>query len=74
MISGAYDLPTTCVTPESPMQKSVVEAIKSETGGSHKALRSRSLIYFADHFKTPALILNGAKDDRTDPAPGAATR
>jgi len=49
------------------MQKSVVKALNSETGGSQEALRSRSLIYFTDHFKTPALILNGAQDDRTDP-------
>jgi dipeptidyl aminopeptidase/acylaminoacyl peptidase len=68
MISGSYDLPEYVHHAESPMQKSVVEAIKSETGGSDKALRSRSLIYFPDQIKAPVLILNGAKDDRTDPA------
>ena len=67
MISGAYDLPEYVRKAESPMQKSVVEALTSETGGSEEALRSRSLLYFTDHLKTPALILNGAKDDRTDP-------
>ena len=68
MISGAYDLTDYARKAGSPMQKSVVEALTSETGGSQEALRSRSLLYFTDHFKTPALILNGAKDDRTDPS------
>ncbi len=67
MISGAYDLPEYVRKAKSPMQKSVVDALISETGGSEKALRSRSLINFADQMKAPALILNGAKDDRTDP-------
>jgi dipeptidyl aminopeptidase/acylaminoacyl peptidase len=43
-----------------------VEAMKSETGGSDEALRSRSVVYFAENIKMPALILNGARDDRTD--------
>jgi dipeptidyl aminopeptidase/acylaminoacyl peptidase len=67
MISGVYDLPEYVREAKSPMQKSIVDALMSETGGSEQALRSRSLIDFTDHFKTPALILNGAKDDRTDP-------
>lgn len=68
MISGAYDLPEYVRKAQSPMQKSVVEALNSETGGSDEALRSRSLLYFAQDIKAPALILNGAQDDRTDPA------
>jgi dipeptidyl aminopeptidase/acylaminoacyl peptidase len=68
MISGVYDLPEYVRNAQSPMQKSVVESLTSETGGSEEALRSRSLLYFTDHLKTPVLILNGAKDDRTDPA------
>jgi dipeptidyl aminopeptidase/acylaminoacyl peptidase len=67
MISGAYDLPEYVREAKSPMQKSVVNALISETGGSEHALRSRSVLYFAQNFKVPALILNGAKDDRSDP-------
>ena len=67
MISGAYDLPEYVRQAKSPMQKSVVDALISETGGSEQALRSRSVLYFAQNFRAPALILNGAKDDRTDP-------
>ncbi|HET6935493.1 MAG TPA: alpha/beta fold hydrolase [Candidatus Angelobacter sp.] len=68
MISGAYDLPEYVRNAQSPMQKSVVESLTSETGGSEEALRSRSLLYFTDRLKTPVLILNGAKDDRTGPS------
>ena len=67
MISGVYDLPEYVREAKSPMQKSVVDALITETGGSEQALRSRSVLYFAQNFKAPALILNGAKDDRTDP-------
>jgi len=67
MISGAYDLPAYVRNAKSPMQKSVVDALMSETGGSEQSLRSRSVLLFAQNIKTPALILNGAEDDRTDP-------
>src|SRR6476646_3297600 len=67
MISGAYDLPEYVREAKLPMQKSVVDALISETGGSEQALRSSSVLYFAQNFKAPALILNGAQDDRTDP-------
>jgi dipeptidyl aminopeptidase/acylaminoacyl peptidase len=67
MISGVYDLPEYVREAKSPMQKSVVDALISETGGSEQALRSRSVLYFAQNVKAPALILTGAQDDRTDP-------
>jgi dipeptidyl aminopeptidase/acylaminoacyl peptidase len=67
MISGVYDLPEYVQKAKSPMQKSVVDALISETGASEQALRSRSVLYFAQNFKAPALILTGAQDDRTDP-------
>ena len=38
-----------------------------ETGGGTDALRVRSVLYYAQNVKVPALILNGEKDDRTDP-------
>jgi pimeloyl-ACP methyl ester carboxylesterase len=57
MISGAYDLPEYVREAKSPMQKSVVDALISETGGSEQALRSRSVLYFAQNFRAPALIL-----------------
>jgi dipeptidyl aminopeptidase/acylaminoacyl peptidase len=67
LISGLYDLPAYAKHVKSAMASSVFASMKSETGGSEAALRDRSLLYFAKDVKADALILNGAKDDRTDP-------
>jgi dipeptidyl aminopeptidase/acylaminoacyl peptidase len=45
----------------------IKEYFAVETDGSLKALKDRSALYCADKIKTPTLIMNGAKDDRTDP-------
>lgn len=67
LISGLYDLPEYAHNAESAMQRSVVEAMKSETGGSEPALRERSLLYVGQNIRAETLLLNGAKDDRTEP-------
>ncbi|MGH1558858.1 alpha/beta hydrolase family protein [Caulobacter segnis] len=38
-----------------------------QTGGGEDALRSRSALPLAPKIKASVLILNGARDDRTDP-------
>jgi len=67
LISGLYDLPAYASHAKSAMAVSIVDSMKSETGGTAAALRSRSLLYYAQDIKGETLILNGAKDDRTDP-------
>ena len=49
------------------MSLSVVDSMKAETGGGDDALKARSLLYVAQSLKAKTLILNGAKDERTDP-------
>jgi len=67
LISGVYDLPEYAKHPKSAMAISIVDDMKKETSGSEEALKERSLLYYAQNVKAAALILNGAKDDRTDP-------
>lgn len=67
LISGLYDLAEYAHNAESAMQRSVVEAMKIETGGSEPALRARSLLYVGQNIRAATLLLNGAKDDRTEP-------
>jgi dipeptidyl aminopeptidase/acylaminoacyl peptidase len=67
LISGLYDLPAYANHAKSAMAVSIVDSMKAETGGTAEALRARSLLYYAQDIKAETLILNGAKDDRTDP-------
>jgi len=68
LISGLYDLPRFVVDPKSsPMKTSVVNSMRRETGGGDDALRVRSVLNYASNIKTSTLILNGEKDERTDP-------
>ena len=68
LISGLYDLPELMADPKSsPMKTSVVNAMRRETGGSDDALRVRSVLNYARNIKASTLILNGEKDERTDP-------
>jgi dipeptidyl aminopeptidase/acylaminoacyl peptidase len=67
LISGLYDLPAYASHAKSAMAVSIVDSMKAETGGTAEALKSRSLLYFAQDIKAETLILNGAKDDLTDP-------
>ncbi len=68
LISGLYDLPAFLADPKSPGAREIKRAVNRQTGGGEDALRSRSALLFASRIKASALILNGAKDDRTDPA------
>jgi len=68
LISGVYDLPQfVSDSRSSQMKRAVVNSLLEETGGGDAALRSRSVLYFAEKIKAAALIMNGEKDDRTDP-------
>ncbi len=68
LISGLFDLPQFLADPKSsPIKRSVMDALRAETGGGEEALQARSLLSFAKHIKAATLILNGEKDDRTDP-------
>jgi dipeptidyl aminopeptidase/acylaminoacyl peptidase len=67
LISGLYDLPAYVTHAKSAMAVSIVDSMETETGGTAEALKSRSLLYYAQDIKAETLILNGAKDDLTDP-------
>jgi dipeptidyl aminopeptidase/acylaminoacyl peptidase len=67
LISGLYDLPAYASHAKSAMAVSIVDSMKAETGGTTEALKARSLLYYAQDIKAETLILNGGKDDRTDP-------
>lgn len=67
LISGLYDLPEYARHAKSAMSVSIVDAMKMEAGRSEEGLKSRSLLYLAGDVKAETLILNGARDDRTDP-------
>jgi dipeptidyl aminopeptidase/acylaminoacyl peptidase len=67
LISGLYDLPSYARAAKSLMSLSVVYSMKAETGGSEDALKARSVLDLAQNLKAQTLVLNGAKDDRTDP-------
>jgi dipeptidyl aminopeptidase/acylaminoacyl peptidase len=67
LISGLYDLPAYASHAKSEMAVSIVDSMKAETGGTAEALKARSLLYYAQDIKAETLILNGGKDDRTDP-------
>jgi dipeptidyl aminopeptidase/acylaminoacyl peptidase len=70
LISGLYDLSAYASHAKSAMAVSIVDSIKAETGGTAEALKARSLLYYAQDIKAETLILNGARDDRTDPEQG----
>jgi dipeptidyl aminopeptidase/acylaminoacyl peptidase len=68
LISGVYDLPQFVADSTSSQPKlAVVRTLLAEAGGGRDALRARSVLYFAGDIKAATLILNGGRDDRTDP-------
>ena len=67
LISGLYDLPRFIANPKSSEARLVAQSIIEETGGGSDALQKRSVLHFARNIKTAAIIMNGGKDDRTDP-------
>ncbi len=68
LISGLYDLSAFFEQRDSPAAKSIRAAAIAQTGGGADALKSRSALYVADRIEADTLILNGARDERTDPA------
>lgn len=73
LISGAYDFVTpldssTAAGRLNIARRDIVRSdIATETDGTAGALRARSALSLVGHIRTPALILNGEQDDRTDP-------
>ena len=66
LISGLYDLPSFFAHPKSAAAERVKLSMVAQTGGNDAAMRARSALLFAPNIKAATLILNGAKDDRTD--------
>lgn len=67
LISGLYDLPAFLTHPRTDAARSIRAVAASQTGGSESALKARSALPYAARIHAPTLILNGARDDRTDP-------
>lgn len=68
LISGLDDLNAFAADPKSSVAKSIARSVIDETGGGRDALRARSPLHFVGDVKASVLVLNGAQDDRTDPA------
>jgi dipeptidyl aminopeptidase/acylaminoacyl peptidase len=66
LISGLYDLPAFFTDPKTLNARMVKAAAVQQTGGSEEAFRLRSALPLAPDIRAVTLILNGAKDDRTD--------
>ncbi len=68
LISGLYDLTQfVAEANKNQIKQAVMDSLIAETGGGAEALRTRSALPFAGKIKAATLILNGEKDDRTDP-------
>jgi dipeptidyl aminopeptidase/acylaminoacyl peptidase len=68
LISGVYDLPAYVADAATSPEKSLIaKSMLAESGGTPDALKERSVLHVADKIQAAALILNGAKDTRTDP-------
>jgi len=68
LVSGLFDLlEFASDSSRSEMKRVVMNSVFAETGGGEAALRARSVMTFARDIKASTLILNGGKDDRTDP-------
>lgn len=66
LISGLYDLNDFVENAKSAAAALIARSIKDETGGGAAALQARSALNFVRKIKASALIINGARDDRTD--------
>jgi dipeptidyl aminopeptidase/acylaminoacyl peptidase len=73
LISGVYDFTSRLDSSTASgrlniaRRNQVREDIARETDGTEASLRARSALSVVDRIRTPALILNGEMDDRTDP-------
>lgn len=68
LISGLYDLPAYFRHPPSSAALGIKSTAISQTGGGDAALQARSALPRAGQIHAATFILNGALDDRTDPA------
>jgi dipeptidyl aminopeptidase/acylaminoacyl peptidase len=68
LISGLYDLDEFVKNAKADEGALIARSIVAETGGGSAELRARSALNFARAIKASTLIMNGALDDRTDPA------
>lgn len=67
LISGLYDFPAFFDRPKSSGAAAVKAVLYAQTGGGREALRERSALFRAHEIKAATLVMNGARDDRTDP-------
>ena len=68
LVSGLFDLRELAQdSGASEIKQAILKSVVAETGGGDDAIRARSLMPFARDIKAATLILNGGKDDRTDP-------
>jgi dipeptidyl aminopeptidase/acylaminoacyl peptidase len=73
LISGAYDFATPLDSSTATGRLNIARRdyvrsdIAAETDGTVAALEARSALLQVSHIRTAALILNGERDDRTDP-------
>jgi dipeptidyl aminopeptidase/acylaminoacyl peptidase len=73
LISGVYDFTSRLDSSTAAgrlniaRRNQVRDDIARETDGTAVSLRARSALSVVDRIRTPALILNGEMDDRTDP-------
>jgi dipeptidyl aminopeptidase/acylaminoacyl peptidase len=68
LVSGAYDLAALFANRSLTGIDEVRTQMRIQTGGEAAALDIRSALRGAGNIKAKTLILNGARDDRTDPA------
>lgn len=66
LISGLYDLPAFFADPKTLNAHMVKAVAVRQSGGTENAFLMRSAMPLAPDIKAVTLILNGAKDDRTD--------
>jgi len=66
LISGLYDFPAFLDEPRTAAAAAIRSTVIAQTGGSRGALAQRSALLRAPAIKARTLILNGARDDRTD--------
>ncbi len=72
LVSGFYDFKKALsrlreIGKSNPYVAGMVADLERESGTTDEALRERSALLSVERIRTPLLILNGAKDDRTFP-------
>ena len=68
LISGLYDLNEYAGKPNPSLtQKSIIQSMYNEIGNDTEGMKKRSLLNYTKLITASLLIINGEKDDRTDP-------